>query len=149
MIPSNQSWISNSNDGWCSSRLWYRSLWNSARLMLWLTQLARRPISIIPWYLKNNHSPWRFHVTYSRSCPLWSLLILKSDLYLLTDWRLVISLVLVSRTLSRFSKCFFINLLESSIVENTLFGSNPPRGWSFTLASVSPSPLSILDVLVN
>jgi hypothetical protein len=46
---------------------------NSAMLMLWLTQLAGRPIDIIPWFLKNNHSPWGFHVTYSRSCPLWSL----------------------------------------------------------------------------
>jgi hypothetical protein len=30
---------------------------NPAMLMLWLTQLAGRPISIIPWFLKNNHSP--------------------------------------------------------------------------------------------
>jgi hypothetical protein len=37
---------------------WHRSLWNSARLMFWLTQLAGRPISILPWFLKNNHTPW-------------------------------------------------------------------------------------------
>jgi hypothetical protein len=44
------------------------------RLILWLTHLTGRPIAIIPWFLKNNHSPWGFCVTYSRSCPLWSLL---------------------------------------------------------------------------
>jgi hypothetical protein len=38
--------------------------------MLWLTQLARRPFDILPWFLKNNHSPWGFHVTYSRSYPI-------------------------------------------------------------------------------
>jgi hypothetical protein len=32
---------------------WHRSLWNSVRLMLWLTQLSGRPIAIIPWCLKN------------------------------------------------------------------------------------------------
>jgi hypothetical protein len=46
---------------------------NPTMLMLWLTQLAGRPIAIIPWFLKNNHSPWGFCVTYSRSYPLWSL----------------------------------------------------------------------------
>jgi hypothetical protein len=72
---------------------------NPALLMLWLTQLAGRPIVIIPWCLMNNHSPWGFHVTYSRSCSLRSLLILKSYLYLMTNWRLVIGLILVSITL--------------------------------------------------
>jgi hypothetical protein len=63
---------------------------NPAMLMLWLTQLAGRPIAIIPWCLKNNHSPWGFCVAYSRSCPLWSLfLVSKSDLYLMTDWWLL------------------------------------------------------------
>jgi hypothetical protein len=46
---------------------------NSAILMLWLTQLAGRPIDIIPWCLKNNHSPWVFRVTHPKSYPLWSL----------------------------------------------------------------------------
>jgi hypothetical protein len=74
---------------------------NPAMLMLWWTQLAGRPIDILPWFLKNSHSPWGFHVTYSRSCPLWYLFpILKSDLYLMTNWRLVISLILVSVALA-------------------------------------------------
>jgi hypothetical protein len=57
-----------------------RSLWNSARLKMWLTQLAGRPIAILPWYLKNNHSPWGFLVTHPKIYPLWSLLISKANL---------------------------------------------------------------------
>jgi hypothetical protein len=46
---------------------------NPAMLMLLLTQLSGRPIAIIPWFLKNNHSPWGFCVTHPKSYPLWSL----------------------------------------------------------------------------
>jgi hypothetical protein len=46
---------------------------NPAMLMLWLIQLSGRLIAIIPWFLKNNHSPWGFRVTNPKSYPLWSL----------------------------------------------------------------------------
>jgi hypothetical protein len=42
---------------------------NPAMMMLWLTHLAGRPIAIILWCLKNNHSPWGFCVTYPKSYP--------------------------------------------------------------------------------
>ena len=39
-----------------------------ARLMMWLTQLAGRPNSVLPWINKYNHSLERSCATYSRSC---------------------------------------------------------------------------------
>jgi hypothetical protein len=105
---------------------------------LWLTQLVGRPIDIIPWFLKNNHSPWGIRVTYSRSCPLWSLFpVSKSNLHLMTILKLDIGIYYIG---TKVSKCNLVNFLESLSCGNNSFWSKPTV-WmiSDTLLAIAPS----------
>jgi hypothetical protein len=42
MIPSNQSWISSSNDGLCPSRFWHRSMWKSSNVDVVVDTASRK-----------------------------------------------------------------------------------------------------------
>jgi hypothetical protein len=42
MIPSNQSWISSSNDGLCPSRFWQRSMWKSSNVDVVVDTASRK-----------------------------------------------------------------------------------------------------------
>jgi hypothetical protein len=144
MIPSNQSWISSSNVGWCSSRIDIGLFEIRHCCFFWLTRLVGRPFSILPWCLKNNHSPW------GRLCD-WSLrlphMVSLSNLWVwpLLDDRLMAILKLdidIYNIGIKVSKCNLVNLLESLSCGNNSFRSKS------TVWMISNTSLSIASPFV-
>jgi hypothetical protein len=115
--------------------------------MLWLTQLAGRPISILPWFLKNNHT---FLWLILKVTPYGLFPILKSDLCLTPNLRLVISLILVSRMNIRntTSKCILANLLESLSYGNNSFRIKSTL-WMISNTSLAIAPLFVYTWISN
>jgi hypothetical protein len=96
---------------------------NSAMLMLWLTQLAGRPIDILPWFLKNNHSPWEFLCGLFKKLPL---MVSLSNFKVrpLLDIRLMAILKVdfgIYNIGIKVSKCILVSLVEPSPCGNNSF----------------------------
>jgi hypothetical protein len=150
MLPSNQSWISSSNDGWCSSRFGHRSLWKFGKVDVVVDTTNQKAYCHYPFMSHEQPLSMRF------SCDLFKKLLLMVSLNLevrpLHDDRLMATLKLdigIYNIGIKVSKCIIFNLVEPSSCVNNSFWSKPTLWMIFHTWSVSPSPLSILEVLIN